>query len=68
MARNLKFCFHVYLSLCLIIFVSQVSDSNTLINPLANLATDCGASPEIPGHPIKLHLVNKHVNNITEVS
>ena len=40
------------------IFAGQVFDSRTLINPLADVVSDYRACFEIPGHPIKLHLVN----------
>ena len=40
------------------IFASQMSDSLTIINPMADLDSDYGTCPEIPGHPIKLGLVN----------
>ena len=40
------------------IFAGQVSDSRTLINPLADVVSDYISCFEIPGHSIKLHLVN----------
>ena len=35
-----------------------MSDLLTLINPLVDIVSDYRTCPEIPGHPIKLHIVN----------
>ena len=40
-------------------FASQVFASLTLIDPLPDLVLVFMMCPEISGHPIKLHLVNK---------